>query len=448
MNGIKFIDKLIKLNIALSLEGDEILIEAREGVVTPQILKEIRSNKKSIIYFLRNKKSLLSFSQERLWFMDQYDHNASYNIVQAIKLIGKLDTKVLEKTFTEIIRRHEVLRTNFVTINDTPWQYIHEESKFKLETVDQSHLPQGEANQRIQQTIEFESQKPFDLENDSLIRLILYKVNDKDHTLFLNQHHIISDGWSFFILFKEISILYKAFLENKPSPLPELEIQYSDYAVGQRKYIEGEIINNQLKYWKGKLLNTSILELPLDKVRPKKQTFNGSNLPVYINKDITNKLNLFSRRNEATLFMTLLSIFKVLLYKYTGQKDICVGSPIANRTKVEIEPLLGFFVNTLALRSELSGELSFVDLVKQIKQTTLEAYDNQDVPFEKVVDSILPGRKISYSPLVQAIMVLQNNPVSELSFGELSLKPIKFERVISKFDITLDLTWIFLSFKL
>ena len=268
-----------------------------------------------------------------MWFIDQYEHNASYNIPGAVKLIGKLDINVLEKVFSEIIRRHEVLRTNFVTINNEPKQVIHEESKFEFKIVDQSHLPNVEVNQKIQKLIEIESQKPFDLENDSLIRLVLYRINSEDHTLFLNKHHIISDGWSFSVFFKEISILYKAFSENKPSPLPELEIQYADYAVWQREHIEGEVLSKQSEYWKNKLSDTPILELPLDKPRPVEQTFNGSNLHFNLDKAITEKLNAFSKENNVTLFMTLLSVFNVLLNKYTGQEDICVGSPIANRTK-------------------------------------------------------------------------------------------------------------------
>ena len=439
MDVIKLINKCIKKDISLSIENDELVIEAEEGVISEGILADIRSGKPEIISFLRCKKGPLSFAQERLWFIDQYEHNATYNIAQAMKLVGILDIEVLEKTFLEIIRRHEALRTNFVTINNVPKQIIHEEPKFELEFVDQSHLPQEEANQAIQDLIEIESQKAFDLSNDSLIRLVLYKVRDEDHTLFLNKHHIISDGWSFFVFFNEISVLYKVFSENKPSPLPELKIQYTDYAVWQRKYLDGEILNKQLEYWKDKLLHTPILELPLDKPRPKEQTNNGGNFLIHINRELTDKLNKFSKENDVTLFMTLLSAFKVLMYKYTGQEDICVGTPIANRTKTEIEPLIGFFVNTLALRSNLNGQISFIDLVTQIKQTTLDAYDNQDVPFEKVVDNVVPERNMAYSPLVQVMMALQNNPVSELTLGDLTLKQVDIERSISKFDLFLDL---------
>jgi len=382
----------------------------------------------------------LSFAQERLWFIDQYEHNASYNIPGAVKLIGKLDVNVLEKTFSEIIRRHEALRTNIVTINGVVSQLIHKESKFELKIVDQTHLPEGEANQKIKKLIEIESQRPFDLTNDSLIRLVLYKISDEEHILFLNQHHIISDGWSFSVFLKEISVLYKVFSENRPSPLPELEIQYADYAVWQRKYVEGEILTKQSGYWKNKLSGTAILELPADRTRSSEQTFNGANLYFTLDKGISDHLNEFSQENDATLFMTLLSAFNVLLNRYTGQDDICVGSPIANRTRSELEPLIGFFVNTLALRSDLSGGISFVDLIKQVRQTTLDAYGNQDIPFEKVVDTVQPERNLAYSPLFQVMMVLQNNPTGELSFGDLRLSPIEFESNASKFDLTVNFT--------
>ncbi|UNY98316.1 amino acid adenylation domain-containing protein [Zhouia spongiae] len=440
MDVIKLVEYLIKLNVSLSVENEELLIEADKKIITDKILDEIRNNKQGIITLLKSKYRPLSFAQERLWFIDQYENNSSYNVVQAIKLVGNLDIKVLEATFLEIIKRHEVLRTNIITINNEPRQIIQDEIKFKLNVIDHSYLNHDKANEIIHGQIKLESEKPFDLTYDSLIRVILYKINQEEYILFLNQHHIISDGWSFYVLFKEISVLYKAFIEQKPSPLPELEIQYSDYSVWQRNHIQGETLQKQLEYWKVKLNNTQLIELPIDNQRPKEQTFNGRNLPLNINRELTDQLNLFSKDNDVTLYMTLLAIFKVLLYKYTGQEDICVGSPIANRTKSEIEPLIGFFVNTLALRSNLNDQITFKEFVKNVKRTTLEAYDNQDVPFEKVVDTVLSERNISYSPLVQVMIVLQNNPVSELSLGDLTLKPLALERVISKFDLTIDLT--------
>ncbi|UNY98311.1 amino acid adenylation domain-containing protein [Zhouia spongiae] len=416
--------------------NDELSIELEDESDLNDYLNEIKQNKHEIILLFKNCRPL-SFSQERLWFIDKFNHNASYNLPVAVKLKGNLDIPVLKRTFLEIVKRHEILRTNFVTINEIPWQYINEESKFEFKIVDQTHLKKNEVDQITQELIEKEAQKPFDLANDSLIRLIVFKVGDTDHRLFLNKHHIISDGWSFSIFIKEISTLYEAFCKGKISPLPDLEIQYSDFAVWQRDLVQGEKFIEKVEYWKNKLNNTPILELPIDKTRPVRQTFNGSSLHFTLDKPLTKMLKSFSQINDLTLFMTLTSLFKVLLNKYTGQNDICVGSPIANRTRKELEPLLGFFANMLALRTSFDDQMTFIDLVRQVKQTTLDAYENQDIPFEKVVDVLKLDRNLTYSPLFQVALALQNNPVSELYFGELNLQPIEFTQSVSRFDLTL-----------
>ena len=382
----------------------------------------------------------LSFAQERLWFIDQYEHNASYNMPLAAKLFGGLSISVLEKALTTIINRHEVLRTNFVTTNNGPKQVIQESASSNLEIVDLSHLSKEAANKQILDSINKESQKTFDLAKDSLIRFILYTVNEEEFVLFINHHHIITDGWSFSILINEITQIYEAYSNGKPSPLTDLPIQYADYAIWQRAYLEGERLQKQATYWKGKLEGVAILELPTDKPRPKEQTFNGNTVCIHLNKCITNKLNLLSQGNNATLFMTLLSIFKILLNKYAGQSDICVGSPITNRTREEVEGLIGVFVNTLAIRSDVDTELRFNEFLGRIRAITLEAYDNQDIPFEKVVDIVQPERNLVYSPLFQVMMVLQNNPRGELKISRLQYEDVAIERFVSRFDITLGLT--------
>ena len=437
---LNLIEKCNKQGIKFIVKNDKLTIKTEKDSVPNEVLFEIKKNKKEIISFLKSNYYPLSFAQERLWFMDQYDHNASYNMPGAIRLFGGLNIEVLEKTLLSIVSRHEVLRTNFVTINDDPKQLVHENSICNLEIVNLSHLSKEEADKQISVVIQEESQKPFDLVNESLIRFILYTIKEEESVLFLNHHHIISDGWSSSILINEMTLLYDAFNNNKPSPLKELPIQYADYAIWQKEYLEGELLQKQADYWKGKLEGVAILELPVDKTRPKEQTFNGNRLPIHLNKDITDKLNQLSRENDATLFMTLLSVFKILLQKYTGQADVCVGSPISNRTREEVEGLIGFFVNTLTLRSDVDPELSFNDFLGTVKVTTLEAYENQDMPFEKVVDIVAPERNLSYSPLFQVMMVLQNNPVGDLKFSGLNIETLEFESAISKFDITLDFT--------
>ena len=435
---IKVIENLLEKGIIISVKDDSLNIKAKRGVITNDILKNIEANKYSIISLLKKKQAPLSFAQERLWFIDKYNHNTSYNMPWAVSLFGEFDIEVLENTLLGIVSRHEVLRTNFVTINDEPKQLIHENPTCRLEVVNLSHLSKDAADKQILVCIGEESRKTFDLANDSLVRFILYMINEKEAVLFMNQHHIISDGWSFSVFFQEVSILYKCIRENTPSPLAELPIQYADYAIWQRSYLEGERLQRQAAYWKGKLEGVAILELPTDKPRPKEQTFNGKRLPLHLNKALTDKLKQLSKDHDATLFMTLLSVFKILLHRYTGQSDICVGSPIANRTREEIEGLIGFFVNTLALRSDVATDLPFNKFLKNVRATTLEAYENQDIPFEKVVDIIKPERNLTYSSLFQVMMALQNSPVGELSIGELSLKSLEFEQTVSKFDLILE----------
>ncbi|UNY98310.1 amino acid adenylation domain-containing protein [Zhouia spongiae] len=441
MDVVKFIKTLNDKGIFLFLKGDKLKarIEKKDSI-SEELIKEIKANEEMIISYLKNKFYPISYAQERLWFMDQYNHNSSYNMAGAIRLSGELNKEVLEKVLFTIVNRHEILRTNFVTINDEPKQVIHEVPTCHVEIINLSHLSKEESNKQILDLLKEESQKTFDLANDSLIRFKIYSVDKDESVLFINKHHIISDGWSLSILINEITQLYEAFISGRPSPLKELPIQYGDYSIWQREYLEGELLQKQSKYWKGKLEGVSILELPTDKPRPKEQTFNGDRLPIHLNKDVTDKLNRLSRENDATLFMTLLSIFKILLHKYTGESDICVGSPIANRTREEVEGLIGLFVNTLALRSDVNTELSFNEFLGRVKQTTLEAYENQDLPFEKVVDMLEPERNLSYSPLFQVMMVLQNNPEGELKFSGLNVESVGIESTISKFEITLDFT--------
>ena len=435
---IILLEKLYKQGIFVNVSNNELIIKAEKGIVTEKILGEIKKNKGALLSFFLKKQAPLSFAQERLWFMDQYNHNSSYNIALAIRVLGKLDVNTLEKTLLEIIKRHEVLRTNFITLNSEPVQIIHEEPKFKLEVTEINSLVKSGAEEQIVSSIEKESRKPFDLESDSLIRVSLYKINEEEYVLFMNKHHIISDGWSFSVLTKEISLLYETFTENKPSPLSELPIQYSDYAIWQKQHLAGDLLQKQSGYWKTKLENVPVLKLPTDKIRPAEQTFNGSSLSFQLSQEISQKLILLSKESNVTLFMTLLALFKIILQKYSGQDDICVGSPIANRTRSEVEGLIGFFVNTLALRNQINNEDSFIDLLNKVKITTLNAYDNQDLPFEKIVDLAEQERSLSYPPLFQVMMVLQNNPESEPKFSGLILKPIDLKSAVSKFDLTLE----------
>ena len=437
---ITVIKELNHKGIFLYLRDSKLITQVKKGKVTNEIKETVKQNKERIISFLQKKICSLSYAQERLWFIDQYDHNSAYNMPGAIKLSGRLKIETLENTLSAIVNRHEILRTNFVTLNGVPKQVIHADATCKLKLLDFSQFGKEQADQQVAALIEKESQKPFDLEKDSLISVILYKINEEEHVLFMNKHHIISDGWSFSVLFKEISLLYESFVENKSSPLVELAIQYADYALWQREYLQGELLEKQSDYWKTKLAGLAVLELPTDHLRAGSQTFNGNSLPMRISRKITQALNQLSKDNNVTLFMSLLSVFKVFLHRYTGEEDICVGTPIANRTRSEVEGLIGFFVNTLALRDTVDGEESFIELLERVKRTTLEAYEHQDMPFERVVNIVDSEKNFSYSPLFQVMLILQNNPKSELEFSGLKLNLIEVKTAVSKFDLTFEFT--------
>ncbi len=388
----------------------------------------------------RDKDLPLSFAQERLWFIDQYSHDNTYNILAAIQLKGNLNVTILKKAILEIIHRHEVLRTNFVTINGIPKLVIHDQTKFSLEKIDFSHLSKEELGKQIRLSIEQESRKIFDLGKDILIRIALYTISDQEHVLFMNKHHIITDGWSLSILINEITALYQSFLQNKPSFLLPLPIQYADFSVWQREYLQGEVMEQQASYWKKKLKDIPVLELPTDKVRPNKRTFNGNNISFALNNETAQKFKQLGKEQNITLFMNLLSALNILLHKYSSQEDICVGSPIANRTRNEVEGLIGFFVNTLVLRTDLADEISFSELLNKVKTNTLEAYENQEMPFEKVVEIAQIERDLSRSPLFQVMLIIQNNPQSKLVFSGITLEHISLEQTVSKFDLTFDFT--------
>ena len=358
----------------------------------------------------------------------------------AITIHGNLCVTTLEKTLQEIIRRHEVLRTNIRTVDGEPCQVIHGQPLFELQVTESNNVSEPLTQSEITRQIQQEAIRPFDLASESLIRVHLYRITDTESVLFINQHHIVSDGWSMGIFIKELSDLYTSFRENKPYPLPELPVQYADYAVWQREYLQGEVYQEQADYWKGKLENVPALELPTDKPRPKEQTFNGSRYAFVINKETIQGLMDLGQTNESTLYMILQTLVKVLLGKYTGQSDISIGSPIANRTRSEIENLLGFFVNTIVLRTELDDTLPFSQLLSKERVNTLEAYQYQDMPFEKVVDLVSPERDLSRSPLFQVMVVLQNAPTSELQFSGLHVAPFPLKSGTSKFDLTFIFT--------
>ncbi len=379
----------------------------------------------------------LSFSQERLWFIDQLEGSLQYHIPVVLRLTGKLNKIALEQSLREIINRHEVLRTIFVEEKGIARQQVQSIDEWQLK---QATAPADKAS--LSSFITTLIRLPFDLSVDYMLRATLIEEGEQEHVLVVVMHHIASDGWSMPVIVKEVASLYKSYAENKPSELVPLGLQYADYAIWQRNYLKGEVLENKLSYWKQKLAGVSPLELPLDYPRPLVQGMEGATARFTISKEQSSQLQELSRREGTTLFMTLLAGLNVLLYRYSGQEDINVGTPVANRGQQEIEGLVGFFVNTLALRNEVSGRKSFKELLHQVRGSMLEAYEHQEVPFEKVVDAVVKERDLSRTPLFQVMLVLQNlaAETAKVALGELQLSGEPSPSNASKFEITFTLT--------
>ncbi|HEY8228438.1 MAG TPA: amino acid adenylation domain-containing protein [Pyrinomonadaceae bacterium] len=382
-----------------------------------------------------------SFAQQRLWFLDQLEPGSPfYNIPQAISIQGDLSIEALRLTFAEIVRRHEALRTTFSVVDGSPIQVIAKHLKLSLPVIDLTSLTDLDRDVESARLAAEEAQKPFDLIRGPLVRALLLALSADEHVLLLTMHHIVSDGWSMGVLFRELGLIYEAFAAGKPSPLPELPIQYADYASWQREWLQADALRTQLDYWKTQLADAPpILELPKDKQRPAVQRFRGAKVVHYLPPTLTEGLKQLSVNERVTLFMTLLAAFKVLLSRYTNQDDIVVGSPIANRTRAETEDLIGFFVNTLVLRTDLSGNPTFRDVLQRVKKVAVGAYAHQDVPFEKLVEELSPERDPSRNPLFQVSFVLQNATRSQLVLSGLTLLPLEIHSGTAKFDLSLSI---------
>jgi amino acid adenylation domain-containing protein/non-ribosomal peptide synthase protein (TIGR01720 family) len=343
-----------------------------------------------------------SFAQQRLWFLNELvPGNPFYNIGNAVRLSRRIEADVLERSLNEIVRRHESLRTTFRTVEGEAVQVISPSQKLQLRVVDLRYLKDDQREAETVQIATDHVQKPFDLERGPLLRASLLELGDEHFVFLLAIHHIVADGWSLEVFFRELSILYSAFLAGSPSPLPELAIQYADYAVSQRAWLRGAEGENQLAYWMEQLRHLPVLRMPTDRPRPAKQSFKGATHSFWVEEGLRSAMAELSQRENVTQFMTLLAAFLTLLYRYTSQIDIVVGAPIANRNRSEIENLIGFFVNSLVLRVDLSGDPSFSDLLKRVRKVTLEAYDHQDLPFEKLVKELNPERDLGRNPLFQ-----------------------------------------------
>jgi amino acid adenylation domain-containing protein len=426
----------------------------KNTVPDPSILTELKNVKEEIIRFLKSEEGdynsvsskeiikprqrmvgehlPLSFAQERLWFIDQMEGSTQYHIPSVIRLKGNINISALERSLKQVIERHEVLRTLIRQENGQGYQEIKGAEEWKLGILILNETESEVVDKLIHNLIN----KPFDLSLDFKLRADLIQLSGGENILVATFHHIASDGWSSSVMIKEVVDLYESFISGKKSALEPLEIQYADYAIWQRNYLQGELLSKKLDYWVNKLNNVSPLELPTDKLRPAVISNKGSSFSFIIDRNVSDKLENLNKEKNVTMFMTLLSAFKVLLHRYSGQNDICIGTPIAGRQHHEIEKLIGFFVNTLAIRSDVKDEDSFSELLSQVKNSTLEAYGHQEVPFEKIVEAIVRERDLSRSPIFQVMFAYQNTAeVPKMQMGELELEAIELHADSAKFEL-------------
>ncbi|MEG4530220.1 amino acid adenylation domain-containing protein [Microcoleus sp. D2_18a_D3] len=426
---------LIERIAALSPEKRELLLQRlnqkKESVSLEKILPQSRESNTFP----------LSFAQQRLWFFEQLTPgNFTYHILAGVGLTGTLDARALDRSLNELVKRHEVLRTAFKTINGQPVQAIASNLELKILEIDLRSLPETERSREVERLIAAEAKLAFDLSQAPLLRAKLLHLSDSNWVLLLSTHHIISDAWSMGIFIQELATFYQAFSTSQPSPLPELSVQYADFASWQRQWLQGEVLETQLAYWKKQLGgNLPVLNLPTDRPRSAVQTFRGAVHKFTIPKAIAEEIAQLSQREKATLFMTLLAAFKTLLYRYTGQEDILVGSPIANRNRREIEEVIGLFANTLVFRTNLSSNPTFKELLARVREVALGAYNHQDLPFEKLVEIIHHERDLSHNPLFQVLFSLRNVRTPQIKLPGVTLSSLEIERKTARFDLALDL---------
>ncbi|MDY0095477.1 MAG: condensation domain-containing protein, partial [Candidatus Vecturithrix sp.] len=456
----EFLSYLRSLDIHLWVEEERLRYNAPKGVLTQELREQLRARKTEILAFLRqanvsahasvqpiepiphDQPLPLSFNQQRLWFLNQLEGpNPIYNVPMAWRIIGSLHISTLERCITEIVRRHEALRTTFADSNGTPIQKIASPWDVRLSVVDLSHLSEDEVEDETRKLAFKDIETSFDLTQGPLFRGTVFRLKSNVHVLMIVVHHIIFDVWSIGVFIKELSALYRSFSANQPSPLSDLPIQYADFAHWQNTWLSGKILEQQLTYWKEKLAGPlPILELPTDSPRPPMYHFHGAVHTFMLPDTIVTAVRTMSQKEGATLFMVLLTVFKILLYRYTGQVDIIVGSPIANRTRPEVTSLIGFFVNTLVLRTDLSGNPNFLELLSRVKQTATAAYAHQDTPFQHIVESLHIERNLSHPPIFQTSFILQNSQQANLDISGLTITQFKGDRNTAGVAFDLNLT--------
>jgi amino acid adenylation domain-containing protein len=456
-NVIQIIGQLAEAGIEVFLDKEKLKARALKGAMSAQHIALIKGNKPQLITYLLEKsqldqvfkrpkiiaeerksnKLLPSYAQQRLWFIDQMDGGSEqYNMPSAMRIKGDFKVEVAQAVFTQIIQRHETLRTVFVNDNDSPMQLIREEFEFFIDFQDISKMSQELQQDIIDKKLREDAKKSFDLAADLMLRVAYLNISAEEGIMLLNLHHIATDGWSMGILVKEFVTLYDAYLLGKASPLPALKIQYADYASWQRQWLQGDVLESQLSYWDKQLADIpQVHSLPLDFERPVFQNHNGAVYDFKIEYATLKKLNAVALENQASLFMLIHAAFSILLSRYSNSDDIVIGTPVANRLQKELEPLIGFFVNTLVLRADCTNNPTFIDFLAQIKKINVAAQDNQDIAFEQLVDRLKPSRSTSHNALFQIMLSMNNTEESDLTLANVQLSPVKKAQINVKFDL-------------
>ena len=456
MTTAEFLSHLRSLNVKLCTDGGRLRCEAPKTVLTPEFQAELKRRKSEILRVLgednctgvSNLSSIrdgsrdgdipLSFSQQRLWFLTQLEPDKPiYNESMAFRLTGVLNIAALQMALNAIIARHETLRTTFASVDGLPIQVVSNGRRLDLEITDLSHIPVPERDATTQRLLREIVQQPFDLSSALMLRASLIKHSPQECVLLFVMHHIAIDGWSCGVLFQEIATLYQAFRDGQPYPLAELPIQYADFAIWQRDYMQKEILEQHLSYWRQRLAGIPVLQLPTDHPRPAVQSHRGAYEVLLMPKTLTEEVKALSRQEGVTLFMVLLTAFKVLLHRYSGQDDIVVGSPFMGRTHRETEKLIGYFTDVLVLRTDLSGDPTFREVLHRVREVALGAYNHPYIPFENLSNEIGIERTRSLNALFQVMFVLLNVPINDFRIPGLEVSPIAVHHAGSKFDLGL-----------
>jgi amino acid adenylation domain-containing protein len=457
LSTFELLSELRQLGVQISTDGEKLRCHAPKEALTPYVRSQLAERKAEIIAFLQNCNQAvdatassiepvsrhqdlpLSFAQQRLWFLDRIEPNGSfYNLNGAFRLQGELNEQILQQALDAIVVHHEVLRTNYRSENGHPIQVIATPSPVELQIIDLQQDRTTDLDLQVQTYLQQFDRRPFNLETDMMLRGCLLKIASDDRILLLVMHHIASDGWSMGIFWEQLGRVYNAFLDGKPNPLTPLPIQYADYAVWQREWLSSEVLERQLNYWKQQLSHVNpVLELPNDYPRPAIATYAGSIESIDLSPQLTADLKALCRQQGATLFMTLLAAFEMLISRHSGQEDFIIATPIAGRTRTEVEGLIGFFLNTLLLNADLSGNPTFEELLARVRKVALGAYSNQDIPFEKLIEELNPKRDLSRNPLFQVLFNLLNLEDIKLNLTGLTVAPVNIAELNSKFDLTL-----------